>query len=134
MRWMKWTGLASAIILVIACFMTWVIIPTKNIVVTGVDSTGTNFGSPGYFHFITVSFFVAFLLIPRIWAKRANLLVTALNMAWAIRNYLLVTMCRGGDCPEKHPAVYIIVAASFLMLLSALFPDIKIGRANTVRP
>lgn len=126
MRWMKWAGVLSAIILVIACCMVWVTIPSKNISVSGIDTTGTNFGRPAYFHFIVVPFFLFFSFMPRVWAKRGNLVATALNLAWAIRNYFIITMCRGGECPEKEIAVYIVVLASVLMLVSALFPDIKL--------
>ncbi|SRR5258705_3285621 len=130
MRFMKWMGITAAVLLIAACFMTWVVIPSKNIVITGIDTDGTNFGKPGYLHFITASFFLAFTLVPRVWAKRSNLVVTALNMAWAIRNYFLITVCRGGDCPEKHIAIYMIVLASLLMLVSAMFPDVRLtGRA-----
>jgi len=126
MRWMKWIGVASALLLIVTCFMPWVIISSKNIIVSGVDAAGTNFGKPAYFHFITIFFFLLFTFIPRIWAKRSNLFVTALNMGWAIRNYFIITICRGGECPEKQIAVFLIVASSALMLASALFPDIKL--------
>ena|SRR5687767_14614245 len=126
MRWMKWTGLAAVALLIISCFSTWVVVISKNIAISGVDATGTSFGKPGYFHFLFSFFFILFTLIPRVWAKRTNLLVTALNMAWAIRNYFIITACRGGDCPEKYTGIYLLVLASFLMLLSALFPDIKL--------
>ena len=125
MRWSKWTGIVAAILLVVACCMTWVVIPSKNIVVSGIDAAGTNFGKPGYFHFITTFFFLFFTLTPRVWAKRANLLVTAINGAWAIRNYFIITVCREGECPEKHIAVYIVLGASLLMLVSSMFPDLK---------
>ena len=126
MRWMKWTGLAAVLLLIVSCFSTWVVIVSKNIVVSGVDATGTNFGKPGYFHVLFSFFFILFTLIPRVWAKRTNLLVTALNMAWAIRNYFIISACRGGDCPEKYTGIYLLLLASFLMLLSSLFPDIKL--------
>ena len=122
---MKWIGIVAAITLIISCFMTWVVVQSKNITVSGVDATGTNFGKPGYFHLIMVAFFLVFSLLPRAWAKRANLLVAALNMAWAIRNYFLVTTCRGGDCPEKHIAIYLILLTSLLMLAASMFPDLK---------
>jgi hypothetical protein len=131
MRWMKWIGILAAVSLVIACFMPWVIIPSKNIMVSGIDAAGTNFGKPGYFHFIMVLFFLFFTLTSKVWAKRANLLVTAINMAWAIRNYFVITLCRGGECPEKKMAIYLIVAASILMLISALFPDFRTKNKNT---
>ena len=105
--------------------MTWVIIPSKNIVVSGLNATGTNFGKPGYFHFICTFFFVLFSLVPKIWAKRVNLFVTAVNLAWALRNFFIITACREGDCPDKHIAIYLVLLASVLMLTAALLPDIK---------
>jgi hypothetical protein len=129
---MKWIGTTAAILLIIACFMIWVTIPSKNITVSGIDAAGTTFGKPGYFHFITTFFFLLFTFTHRIWAKRINLLVAALNMAWALRNYFVITMCREGDCPEKHSAIYLIVLASLFMLVSALLPDFKPARKNTL--
>jgi hypothetical protein len=126
MRWMKWAGLAAVTLLIVACFLPWVTIASRNIVVSGVDTTGTTFGKPAYFHFFFCFFFIAFTFIPRIWAKRINLLVVAMNMAWAVRNYFIISTCRGGECPEKHNGIYLMLLASIVMLLSALFPDIKL--------
>jgi hypothetical protein len=67
-----------------------------------------------------------FSIIPRIWAKRINLVVTALNLGWAVRNFLLITGCAGGDCPEKKIAIWLVPLASLLMLLAAMFPDMKL--------
>ena len=127
MRWMKWTGIAAAVLLIISCFLTWVLIVSKNIVVTGVNAGGTNFGKPGYFNLLMTLFFLVFTLIPKIWAKRTNLLVTALNLAWAVRNYFIITACRAGECPEKHVGIFLLLLASLLMLVSSLFPDLKLA-------
>ena len=126
MRWMKWTGLASAILLIISCFLTWVTISSKNIVVSGVDAAGTSFGKPGYFNLLMTFFFIVCTLLPKVWAKRINLLFTAMNLAWAIRNYFLISACQGGECPEKHTGLFLLLVASLLMLASSLFPDIKL--------
>ena len=126
MRWMKWTGIAAAIILIISCFLTWVTIPSKNIVVSGVDATGTSFGRPGYFSLLMTFFFLVCTLLPKLWAKRINLLFTAMNLAWAIRNYFIISACQGGDCPEKQAGLFLMLIASLLMLASSLFPDIKL--------
>jgi hypothetical protein len=123
---MKWIGLAAVILLVISCFTPWVFIESKNITVTGIDSTGTNFGKPGYFHFVFAFFFIVFHLTPKLWAKRWNLLVVALNIAWAARNYFIISSCREGDCPEKQTGLYMVLLASVLMLVAALFPDVKL--------
>ena len=126
MRYMKWVGLFAVILLIVSCFLPWVNIASKNIVVSGVDSTGTNFGKPGYTHFVLCFFFVIFHFIPRLWAKRSNLLVVALNIAWAIRNYFIISMCREGDCPEKQIGLWLVLLASVLILIAALFPDIQL--------
>jgi hypothetical protein len=123
---MKWVGLIAVILLVVSCFIPWVLIPSKNIIVSGVDSTGTNFGKPGYTHFVLSFFFIIFHFIPKLWAKRVNLLIVALNIAWAIRNYFIISMCREGECPEKQIGLWLVILASVLMLIAALFPDIKL--------
>ena len=128
MRWMKWIGLAAGIILIISCFYPWVVITTKNIVVTGVDATGTNFGKPGYFNLLFTAFFLLFTFIPRLWAKRANVVLSGFNLAWAVRNYFVVSTCRAGDCPEKHIALYLVVLAAFFMLVASLFPYTETNR------
>ena len=126
MRWMKWIGIAATGLLIISCFIPWVIIESKNITVSGIDATGTTFGKPGYFHFIMVFFFLLFSYLSKLWAKRGNLIIGALNLAWAIRNYFIISACRGGDCPVKKIGLYIIVLASVVMLFTALFPDMKL--------
>jgi hypothetical protein len=125
MRWIKWTGIAAAIALAIACFFPWVFIESKNLTITGMDTTGTNFGKPGYLFLLLLLLFLVFSLIPSVWAKRANMIVTVLNLAWAIRNYFLLSACSGGECPVKQPSIYIVFVCSFIMLIAALFPDVK---------
>jgi hypothetical protein len=126
MRWMKWLGLISALLLIFSCFFPWVIIISKDITIRGVDSTGTNFGKPGYFHLFLSFLFIVFNFIERIWAKRINIFVVAINLAWAIRNYIIISACQGGECPEKKTALYTVVLGSILMLVTALFPDIEV--------
>jgi hypothetical protein len=134
MRWMKWIGLMAAILLIISCFTSWVVIESRNLVISGVDATGTNFGKPGYFHFILTGLFLIFLLTPKIWAKRSNLLIGAVNIAWAIRNFIIITACHMGECPEKKSGIYLAVFASAMMLLSSFFPDIKLKSPEPVKP
>jgi hypothetical protein len=70
--------------------------------------------------------YIIFTLIPRIWSQRSNLLICAFNLAWAIRNYILISTCRMGECPEKKSGLYLSLLASALMLLASFFPDVKI--------
>ena len=124
MRYMKWIGPAAAVLLFVSCFMPWVYIPWLNFTATGIYA-GEKFRSPGYFHFLFIFFFLIFSFIRRIWAKQWNVLITALNMAWAIRNYFMIAACPD-DCPVKKVGFFLMLIASVLMLLSALFPGMKL--------
>jgi hypothetical protein len=125
-RTIKWLGIAAAVLLAVAAFLPWVIIESQHLTITGLDTPGTNFGKPALFHFAMLFFFLLFTFIPAVWAKRFNLLVTALNLGWAIRNFFLLTACEGGECPVKKIGLYFSIAASVVMLISALFPDTKL--------
>jgi len=126
MHRMKWIGVVVCLVLVVACFFPWVIIESKNITISGIDAAGTNYGKPGYFHLGMSILFLLFSFIQKVWSKRINLLVTALNVAWAIRNYFIISACEMGDCPLKKAAIYLLFPLSLLMLLSAMFPDMKL--------
>ena len=123
---MKWIGLLATLALVGACFMPWVFIESQNITVTGIESGGTSFGKPGFFHLVLTAFYLVLHFTPRIWAKRLNMLVSVLNTGWAVRNYFLISACAGGECPEKKIGLYIVLGSSLLMLLAALLPQMKL--------
>ena len=123
---MKWIGVLAAVLLVVSCFTPWVIIESKNITVSGIDATGTNYGKPGYFHFIMVFFFLLFSFIQKIWAKRFNLIVVGLNLAWAVRNYFVINACSGGECPVKQSGFWLMLLSSLLLLVASFFPDVEL--------
>jgi hypothetical protein len=122
MRYSTGLGIAAVLLLVIACFMPWVLIPSKQLVISGMDASGTRYGKPGYLHLLLGFFYLVFTLIPAVWAKRFNLLVVAFNLAWTLRNFLILSLCRGGECPERQAGLYLLAMAGVLMLVTALFP------------
>jgi hypothetical protein len=130
MRYIKWIGLFAALLMVLSCFIPWVVVESHQLTISGVDATGTSYGKPGYLHLILVIPFLLFHFTPRLWAKRANLLVVALNMAWAIKNFFLIAVCRGGECPSRKTGLYLMLLSSLLMLAAALFPDMQTGKRS----
>ena len=119
-------GIAAALLIIILCFFPWSYIVSKQMVITGMDAAGTNFGKPGLLNCILSAAMVLFFLVPKIWAKRTNVFVGALNLAWSFRNYLLVSACMMGECPEKKPALFALLAMSLLAQVMVLFPKIDI--------
>jgi hypothetical protein len=119
-------GLLAALLLIISCFLPWVIVESPSLTISGVDATGTTYGKPGYLNLILTVFFLVLTFTPKVWAKRLNLFIVAINIAWAIRNYLILNKCYAGECPLNQPGIFLMLAASLMMLVSALFPDIKL--------
>jgi hypothetical protein len=126
MKYSKWIGLAGVALLVIACLLPWIEIESRNIVTTGLNSEGTNFGRPGIMNLLAGCFAAIFFIVPKIWAKRGNLFFCAFNLAWAIRNYVIVSGCFAGECPVKKVGLYLLMIASLIMVAGALFPDLKL--------
>jgi hypothetical protein len=125
-----WLGLLATVVLVIACFYPWVTIPSKNIVVSGVDATGTAYGKPGYLNFILSTLYALFLIIPKEWSRKIALFAAAFNLAWSVRNFLIISSCHGGICPEKQPAIYIVWIAALVMLLALMLTKTKVKQVQ----
>jgi hypothetical protein len=121
----KHIGLVAGLLLIIACYMPWVLIHSRDLVITGMQAAGTSYGKPGLLHLILLVFYFPFTLTNKLWAKRMNLLVVALNLSWMLRNFLIIGICRGGECPDKQVGFYLVSVACFLMLLTALFPSVS---------
>jgi len=122
---MSWLGLAAVILLIISCFTPWIVIDTPPIVVSGVDAGGTTYGKAGYLHFVLSIVFLVCLFVPRIGFKRLNVAIGAINLAWAIRNFLVIgNRCEGGVCPVKQWGIYCVLLAAVLMLVATLFPHL----------
>lgn len=119
-------GFIMVIIVIASCFFPWVFIESKQINVTGLNAVGTSFGKPGKMIIYLAAISSLLFLINKIWAKRINVFVTAFCFAWSIRNYLILSACFAGECPEKKLALFVLVIASATMMLMSFLPKIKI--------
>lgn len=112
------------ITLMVSLFFPWVGVESKGVEIGGFHSKGTSvYGKPGLFHIVLAGIFIVFLFIDKVWSKRIAYFFGALNVAWAIRNFSIISACSGGICPEKFPAVYVLLFGSLLMFLLSLFID-----------
>jgi hypothetical protein len=131
MKYSQWIGILAAIILVIASYLPWTYHPDLNKHFTGFFSENNIYGKPGYVFIVLSVFAIAFFAIQKIWAKRWNLLICAITLAYAIKSYIVFTGCYHGICPEKKTGIWLMLAATLLMLGMSLVPDMKLkGQSN----
>jgi len=122
MNWKKIFALFSVALLIGSAFMPWISVPDKDIVVSGVDASGTNYGKPAFFNLLMVLCFLVFTFINQVWAARFNVFFAAMNMAWAIRNLIVLGHCVAGECPTKETGIYLHVISSLFILVAAMLP------------
>jgi hypothetical protein len=130
MKYSQWIGVGAALLLIAACYMPWAWYPDLRESFTGFFSESNFYGRPGkllvFFSVVAIVFF----LIPRVWAKRANMLVGVLTLAFAIRCYFVYSACYRGNCPDKRFGIFLILVASLIMLLASFVPDLKLKEKN----
>lgn len=112
-------------LLVVSCFLPWMSIEARNITITGVDTTGTTYGKPAYFHFFWLALVVFFLLLNKVWSKRVAMVFAAFNFAWAVRNFLLLPGCQMGECPDRRIGLYLLLFSSLALVFVGLLGPAK---------
>lgn len=121
-------GLIAALTLIGICYMPWITIASKELIITGMNAKGTDFGTPGRVNLFFSTIMAVFFALPKVWAKRLNVFIGALNFSWAIRNYIVLTTCMMGECPEKKPALIVLVTLSATTLLMTFLTKIEVSQ------
>ncbi|MFT3705091.1 MAG: hypothetical protein QM802_22180 [Agriterribacter sp.] len=126
MKYSQWIGVLIALLVIAGCYLPWMEVPVTQKIATGMNSAGTTLGRPGKLNIIFSVIAIVCFIIPRVWAKRTNLLFCALGFAWALRNFLLYGRCEMGTCPERKYGLYLVLFGGLLMLVASLLPDTKV--------
>ncbi len=121
-------GLIAVVLAILVCFMPLVYIESKSLTITGFKAEGTRFGRPGMFIVYMGSIAALLFLIPKIWAKRINVFLTAMIFAWAVRNYLLLTTCSAGECPKKQVGLFLLLTFSAITMIMSFLPKIDLSK------
>ena len=126
MKYSQWIGIAAALLLVAACFMPWAYFPGLEENFSGFFSEKNSYGRPGKVLIFFSGVMILLFAIPKVWAKRGNLFVAVITIAFVIKSYILYTSCYQGLCPEKRPGIFLVLAASLITFVSALLPDLPV--------
>lgn len=125
MKYSQLLGCILVLILAAICYLPWSYIAERNIIITGMSAPNTDYGKPGMMHFVLGFVLILFFLIPKIWAKRANVFIAAINLAWGIRSFIILANCYMGECPKAKPALYFVPVVCLAILIMTFLPDLK---------
>lgn len=126
-KYLHWIGIAACVTLIVSCFLPWVHYADINQTFTGFYSYKNEYGKPGKFLVFFAVLILIFMLLPKIWAKRANLFISALTLAYAIKTVILFGSCYNNYCPEKLFSLYLMAGCTVVMLLASVFPSLELA-------
>jgi len=122
---MRIAGIGMALLLIVACFLPWVSIESRQLSVSGFETAGTNFGKPGLVLVVIASLYILLLLLNKTWSKRTAFFICAISLAWALRNYLIISACYAGECPYKHAGLFLTIVASLGMMFVFILNEMR---------
>jgi len=125
MKYSQLIGCIAVVILIAVGYLPWSYIPEKNIMITGMSAPNTVYGKPALMHIVLGVILIFLFIIPKIWAKRANIIISAINLAWSVRNYILLSTCYMGECPQRKSGLFISFFLCIIILIMTFIPDIK---------
>ena len=126
-KYLHWIGIAACLTLIVSCFLPWTYHADINQTFTGFYSYQNEYGKPGKFLLFFGVVTWIFMLLPKVWAKRTNLLICPLTLAYAIKTFILFGSCYNNYCPQKLFGLYLMLGCTVVMLVAAVFPDVKIA-------
>lgn len=129
---LHWLGIAACLVLIISCFLPWTFHADINQTFTGFYSYLNKYGRPGKFLTFFALLTLAFMLLPRVWAKRANLFICAFTIAYAIKTFTLFSSCYNNYCPQKLFGLYLMIGCTAVMLIASAFPNVRLTEKKTV--
>jgi hypothetical protein len=128
----RWIAFGAFVLLVVACFMPWTYHADILKTFTGVYSEKNIYGKPAKFLLIAGGLSALFAFIPKLWLKRTALFLSGLNVAYAIKTFLMYGACYLGYCPEKKTGLFLMLVSTIILLLAAMFPAGELKEQTTV--
>ena len=130
MKFAHLLGCISCLLLIAAVFQPWIYIPSVNLTISGWHAEGTNFGKPGLVPLVLCSLMAILFLIPKVWAKLVTILLATLQLAWMIRNYILLTTSFIGEVPEKTWVLQSLIPLSLIIILMSFLSRAPLKSSN----
>jgi hypothetical protein len=133
MKYSQWIGIAAVLVVVAGCFLPWAYFPDLNKEFTGFFSEQNRYGRPGKVLVFLGAIEIVLFLIPRIWAKRANIFTAAVVLAWSFKSYLLYTACYEGTCPFRRIGIFFVLGGAVIGMVASLTPRLPVKQDGAAR-
>ena len=132
---LHYLAIIASLAIIVTCFIPWVHYNNIDVTFTGYNvkrfATGVYYGRAGIIITILAAMSLLFTLMQSVVAKRVNMFLCALLVAYTLRTYVIFTGSLFDGEVTKLFGIYLIVLLSFVMLICSVFPylkkDVKLG-------
>lgn len=119
MKYLPFAGIACCVVIIISCFLPWAYYPDLQKSFTGFFSENQIYGKPGkYLIFFAVCCILGYMFKNKL-LQAVRFFMSGLLAAYAVKTYILFTSCYGAYCPDKKPAIIIMLVLSIVNLILA---------------
>lgn|SRR5690606_39059575 len=122
-------GALACLALIITCFIPWVHYNSVNLTFNGFNvkpfDTGNFYGKAGYPIVVLTGLIFLLMFVNKIWAKRLNLFLTALLIAYTIRTYIIFTSALFVNEVDKLAGIYLVLFLPIIIMVGCLSADVK---------
>jgi hypothetical protein len=131
-RILHYLGLLACLLLIGSAFLPWAYYGDPSIsdeaqrTFTGFYTFQNYYGKPGKFLCLCAGISLALKLLPKVWAKRVDLFLCALCMAYALKAFFEYKGVYFGVVPQAKIGLYLMLGAALVMMMAAIFPDLRI--------
>ena len=129
MKYSQTIGSILSLAIIAICFLPWCIVDSLRISISGLNgyvNENLNFGKQIIPHTFFAVLLIFFFSQQKVWAKRTNIFIAFLNLGWAFKNFILLSLCRTGICPEIKPALYFLPIIAILIQVMTFLPKMKV--------
>ncbi len=123
-------GIIACVLAILSCFMPWITFTAQQETFTGFFvkkfPSGVYYGRPGTFITIICLVILACMFIPKLWAKRINIFVSAFFLAFVVSVYIRFTNSLFENEIERRYGLILLVISAVIIFISCLLPDMKV--------
>ncbi len=93
---------------------------------TGLYTYQNYYGKPGKFLIFFAALSLFLKIMPKVWAKRVDLFLCAIAMAYGLKSFFEYKGVYGGVVPVLHTGLFLMLGSLLVMMMAAIFPDLRI--------
>jgi hypothetical protein len=93
---------------------------------TGFYTYQNYYGKPGKFLCIFAALSLFLKIMPKIWAKRVDLFLCAIAMAYGLKSFFEYKGVYGSVVPVLQPGLFLMLGSLLVMMAAAIFPYLRI--------